>query len=163
MSLKQDIAQLEQLGDIRQMRVERAEKALIAAKKAYEEAQEETRKASLEVKAYGEKMPALIDELYETCIGLAVGKSVVEEVRAKEGKIRAKYLSLQEVQREAHNHQKAMMMAVSKAAADLMFEKRHQEGLEEVTGTYEKEYLVEQRRGEGRALDEFATIQAVKK
>ena len=143
------LEQISQLIPIRKNRLEKAEESVKVAEQRLREAQTKLSSAKETLNEYVHRLPALIDQLYETILYREVSQAEVSNTTAKEGLLRARVEDLKAEVKTAQDAVSNCELELSEAKSYYQTEQKKLEVFLEL----EKE-LIEAKTGEAQRMED---------
>jgi len=163
MSAKDSIEAIRQLVPIRQRRLERAETAVREAELAVKRAKDEVQAAQEAYDNYVEQLPKLISDLYASVMHTEISKNTLSELTKKEGVLRAKVEDFKASLEDAKRALEEAQQALAAAHERLRKETVKLDVLKDLEKIEVKKVKIEEEQKLGRAIDELASAQYVRR
>jgi flagellar biosynthesis chaperone FliJ len=157
-----DLASLKEIESIWGRRLERAEEALRQAQARQLQAVKALAEARAVLADYLERLPGLIEQLYEDCIGHLVSREFVQDKIHDEGQLRAKVADLRAQVTDAEKELQAAIEAVKNTQAVLNRERVRLDAMRDLIKDERKRLAIAEGRRQAKALDDLAGVKFVR-
>ena len=157
-----DLRSLKEIEGIWVRRLERAEEALRQAQARQQRATQALAAAKEALDDYVRRLPGLIEQLYEDCIGHLVTRQFVQDKTHEEGQLRAKVADFRARVIEAEKELQTAIDAVNQAQAALNRERVRLDAMRDLIKEERKRLAIAEGRSLAKALDDLAGVKFVR-